>query len=114
MLRGTRDGIAYNTHYAADGVTVYKHACALGCEGIMSKQLGSPYRSGRVNHWLQIKNPASPAARREAVRPRPIRTTPHRAQEEPSWRMVEGRGDCVHRHDQPSATGVAESKSSTR
>ena len=66
MLRGMPDGIAYNTHYAADGVTVYKHACTLGCEGIVSKRLGSPYRSGRVDPWLKIKNPASPAVRREA------------------------------------------------
>ena len=24
----------------------------------MSKRLGSSYRSGRVDHWLKIKNPA--------------------------------------------------------
>jgi len=24
------------------------------------------YRSGRVNHWLKVKNPAAPAVRREA------------------------------------------------
>jgi bifunctional non-homologous end joining protein LigD len=66
MLRKTRDGIAFNTHYAADGVTVFKHACTLGCEGIVSKRLGSPYQSGRVGHWLKIKNPAAPAVKREA------------------------------------------------
>jgi bifunctional non-homologous end joining protein LigD len=55
ILGGTRDGIAYNTHYAADGMTVYRHASTLGCEGIVSKRLGSPYRSGRVDHWLKIK-----------------------------------------------------------
>jgi ATP-dependent DNA ligase len=44
----------------------YKHACALGCEGIVSKRLGSAYRSGRVDHWLKVKNPAAPAVRREA------------------------------------------------
>ena len=32
----------------------------------MSKRLGSAYRSGRVNHWLKVKNPAAPAVRREA------------------------------------------------
>ncbi len=32
----------------------------------MSKRLGSPYRSGRVAHWLKIKNPAAPAITREA------------------------------------------------
>ena len=45
---------------------IFRHACALGCEGIVSKQLGSHYRSGRVDHWLKIKNPAAPAVRREA------------------------------------------------
>ena len=32
----------------------------------MSKRLGSYYRSGRVDHWLKIKNLAAPAAKREA------------------------------------------------
>jgi hypothetical protein len=43
-----------------------QHACALGCEGIVSKRLGSHYRSGRVDHWLKIKNPSAPAVKREA------------------------------------------------
>jgi bifunctional non-homologous end joining protein LigD len=45
---------------------IYKHACALGCEGIVSKRFGSPYRAGRSAHWVKIKNPAAPAAKREA------------------------------------------------
>jgi hypothetical protein len=39
--------------------TVFKNACALGCERIVSKRLGSPYR-------LKVKNPAAPAVKREA------------------------------------------------
>ena len=39
---------------------------ALGCEGIVSKGLGSPYRSGRSAHWVKVKNPAAPAVKREA------------------------------------------------
>ena len=66
LLRDTRDGIAFNKHFDGDGGTIFKHACALGCEGIVSKRLGSPYRSGRFDHWLKIKNPAAPAVRREA------------------------------------------------
>jgi bifunctional non-homologous end joining protein LigD len=66
LLREAGDGIAFNRHFAADGVVIFKHACALGCEGIVSKQLGSPYRSGRVSHWLKVKNPAAPAVKREA------------------------------------------------
>ena len=47
-----------------DGTLVFEQACALGCEGIVSKRLGSPYRSGRSRDWVKVKNPASPAARR--------------------------------------------------
>ena len=32
----------------AEGAIVYQHACSLGCEGIVSKRLGSPYRAGRA------------------------------------------------------------------
>ena len=45
---------------------VYRQACALGCEGIVSKRLGSPYRAGRTDHWIKIKNPTAPAVKREA------------------------------------------------
>jgi hypothetical protein len=41
-------------------------ACKLGCEGIVSKRLGSPYRSGRSPHWVKVKNPKAPAVKREA------------------------------------------------
>jgi ATP-dependent DNA ligase len=36
------------------------------CEGIVSKRLGSLYRSGRSKDWFKVKNPAAPAVRREA------------------------------------------------
>ena len=48
LLRAIPDGIAYNKHFSGDGVIIFKHACALGCEGIVSRQLGSPYRSGLI------------------------------------------------------------------
>ena len=66
LLQGYRDGIVFNQHYNGDGAIIFKEACALGCEGIVSKRLGSHYRSGRVDHWLKIKNPAAPAMKREA------------------------------------------------
>jgi len=55
-----------NEHFEGDGVIIYKHACALGCEGIVSKRLGSPYRSGRSGDWIKIKNPDTPAVKRIA------------------------------------------------
>ena len=66
LLRGVRDGVAFNQHFEGDGIIVSQHACALGCEGIASKWLGSHYRSGRVDHWRKIKNPAAPAEKRQA------------------------------------------------
>ena len=66
LLRRHHRGIAFNRHFEGEGAAIYKHACALGCEGIVSKRLGSPYRAGRSDHWLKIKNPAAPAVRREA------------------------------------------------
>jgi bifunctional non-homologous end joining protein LigD len=66
LLRGIRDGVAFNQHFSGDGEIIFKYACSLGCEGIVSKRLGSPYRSGRVDHWLKVKNPAAPAVKREA------------------------------------------------
>jgi bifunctional non-homologous end joining protein LigD len=40
-----------------DGALVFAHACKLGVEGIVSKRLGSRYRSGRSADWLKFKNP---------------------------------------------------------
>ena len=64
LLRRARPGIAFNRHFEVDGTVVYEQACAFGCEGIVSKRLGSPYRSGRADCWIKIKNPAAPAAKR--------------------------------------------------
>jgi ATP-dependent DNA ligase len=44
---------------------VFAHACRLGAEGIVSKRLGSPYRSGPCHAWIKCKNPAAVAAQRD-------------------------------------------------
>jgi len=66
ILRKSRPGVRLNEHMAHDGLTVFQHACQLGCEGIVSKRLGSRYRSGRSPDWIKFKNPQAPAVRREA------------------------------------------------
>jgi len=48
------------------GDIVFHHACKMGLEGIVSKRLGSTYRSGRSPDWLKFKNPEAPAVKREA------------------------------------------------
>jgi bifunctional non-homologous end joining protein LigD len=66
VLAGVGHGIRFNNHIEGDGRTVFKHACKLGLEGIVSKRKDSPYRSGRSPDWLKFKNPAAPAVKREA------------------------------------------------
>jgi bifunctional non-homologous end joining protein LigD len=67
LRRKAPAGIHFNDHcddLPAD--IVFRHACKLGFEGIVSKRVGSPYRSGRSRDWLKMKNPNAPAVKREA------------------------------------------------
>jgi ATP-dependent DNA ligase len=58
---------AAGVHIAERGDIVFRHACKLGFEGIVSKRLGSPYVFGGSGHWInKSKNPAAPAVKREA------------------------------------------------
>jgi bifunctional non-homologous end joining protein LigD len=67
VLAGTASGIELNEHLEHnDAELVFEHACNLGFEGIISKREDSPYRSGRSPDWIKLKNPKSPAVKREA------------------------------------------------
>jgi len=46
------------------GLDLFRHACKLGLEGLVSKHKGRSYRAGRSPHWIKVKNPASPAMHR--------------------------------------------------
>ena len=59
LLRGPRSSVVLNEHYEEDGAIVFREACRLGCEGIVSKRLGSPYRSGRCPPMGQGQEPES-------------------------------------------------------
>ena len=61
-----RDGDVNGTSGSQQRRSSTRHACRLGCEGIVSKRLGSPYISDRTRHWLKVKNPAATAMKREA------------------------------------------------
>jgi bifunctional non-homologous end joining protein LigD len=37
---------------------MFRHACAMGLEGIVSKKLTSRYKSGACKSWLKVKKPA--------------------------------------------------------
>jgi hypothetical protein len=46
LLRGSNLSIVLNETFEEDGAIVYREACRLGCEGIVSKQLSSMYGRG--------------------------------------------------------------------
>jgi bifunctional non-homologous end joining protein LigD len=45
LLRRSPLGLRLNEHLAHDGELVFRHACKMGLEGIVSKRLGSRYHS---------------------------------------------------------------------
>jgi bifunctional non-homologous end joining protein LigD len=61
LLAGAAAGIVFNEHTDDDGAIVFEHACRFGFEGIVSKRLTAPYRSGPSRDWIKVKNPDSPA-----------------------------------------------------
>jgi bifunctional non-homologous end joining protein LigD len=67
ILWRSRPGVRLCEHLEhPEGAMVFPHACKMGLEGIVSKRLGSRYRSGRSPDWLKFKNPEAPAVKREA------------------------------------------------
>jgi len=55
--KALRDGIQLSEAITGDGAAIFRHACGLGLEGIVSKRIGSRYVSGRTRAWLKIMNP---------------------------------------------------------
>jgi ATP-dependent DNA ligase len=52
------DGVQFSEAIAAEGELVFAKACELGLEGIVSKRVGSLYKSGRCRNWLKTRNTA--------------------------------------------------------
>jgi bifunctional non-homologous end joining protein LigD len=51
--------LRFSEHLSAEqGEGMFRHACAMGLEGIVSKKLTSRYKSGACKSWLKVKNPA--------------------------------------------------------
>jgi bifunctional non-homologous end joining protein LigD len=65
LLKGSHPSLLLNEHFEEDGEIVSREACKLGCEGIVSKRLGSLYHPGRSPHWVNVDNPKAPAVKRE-------------------------------------------------
>jgi len=52
----TRSAIQFSDHYDGQGAELFKQACTMGLEGILSKRALSPYKSGPSKFWLRTKN----------------------------------------------------------
>ena len=48
------------------GPDLFRAACKMGLEGLVSKRRDRAYRGGRCAHWIKVKNPASLAMNRAA------------------------------------------------
>jgi len=64
LLRRDRGGIQYVEHAEGHGEKMFAAVCDLGLEGIISKRIDAPYRSGLAPSWLKTRNPKAPAATR--------------------------------------------------
>ena len=53
--RGVSRRLHFVAHLQSKARDVYSSACKMGLEGIVSKQLAAPYRSGRSGSWLKVK-----------------------------------------------------------
>lgn len=55
LIGDAGDVVRYSDHLEEDGAAMVRHACRLGLEGIVSKRMDAPYRSGRGKDWLKTK-----------------------------------------------------------
>jgi ATP-dependent DNA ligase len=46
------------------GPDLFRAACHMGLEGLVSKRRDRPYQGGRSKHWIKVKNRSHPAINR--------------------------------------------------
>jgi bifunctional non-homologous end joining protein LigD len=65
LLRGRPDGIFVAPFEQGEiGPDLFRAACRMGLEGLVSKHRDRAYRDGRCPHWVKVKNPTSAAMKR--------------------------------------------------
>jgi bifunctional non-homologous end joining protein LigD len=55
LLENAHDSIRLSEHLDSDGAAVFRGACELHAEGIISKRADTAYTSGRTSAWLKLK-----------------------------------------------------------
>jgi bifunctional non-homologous end joining protein LigD len=65
LLHRRPDGIFTNSVEQGEiGPDLFRHACMMGLEGLVSKRADRPYRAGRSKDWVKVKNRAHPSIQR--------------------------------------------------
>ncbi len=58
LIEGASDLLWFSSGVTGSaGRALFRYACEMNLEGIVSKRTGSPYRSGRFDGWRKIKCP---------------------------------------------------------
>src|SRR5262249_42307546 len=66
LLARRPDGIFLSDFEQGEiGPDLFRAACRMGLEGMVSKHRDRPYRGGRQKHWIKVKNSKHPAIHRE-------------------------------------------------
>jgi bifunctional non-homologous end joining protein LigD len=55
LLEGAGESLRLSEHLESDGAAIFRKACDLQAEGIVSKRAQSKYTSGRTSDWLKVK-----------------------------------------------------------
>jgi bifunctional non-homologous end joining protein LigD len=62
LLERRVDGIFLSDFEQGEiGPDLFRHACLMGLEGLVSKHRESSYRGGRFDRWIKVKNRKHPA-----------------------------------------------------
>jgi ATP-dependent DNA ligase len=65
LLARRPEGIFVNPFERGEiGPDLFRAACRMGLEGLVSKRRDRPYQAGRSRHWIKVKNRSNPAMSR--------------------------------------------------
>nr|WP_271499969.1 hypothetical protein [Bradyrhizobium sp. CCBAU 11357] len=66
LLARRPEGVFINPFERGElGPDLFRAACRMGLEGLVSKRRDRPYQGGRTKHWIKVKNRKHPAMERE-------------------------------------------------